>query len=56
MKIKMRVNFMDWKKGDVVDLPQERADQYLRLEVCEIPAKKTAKAPGNKMATGAKKK
>ena len=54
IKLKMRVNFMDWKKGDIVELPKERADQYLRLKVCEI--NKAAKAPRNKMVTGAKNK
>jgi hypothetical protein len=58
MKIKFGVRFMDWKPNDVVELPKERAEQYLRLKVAKIhkPPAKRKKAPRNKMVTGVKNK
>lgn len=48
------VRFMDWRKGDKVELKKRLADKYIGMGVCEkvrIPAKrKSTKPPSNKRA------
>lgn len=61
MKVKFKVKFMDWDKGDTATLKNEDADRYISvLGVCEKvtpPGKRKAKAaPENKMVKGAANK
>jgi hypothetical protein len=59
MRVEFVVSFMDWKRGDVADLPKDLAERYIgRMGVAKVhkpPAKRT-KAPRNKMVAGSKNK
>ena len=52
MEVLFKVRFMDWRKGDKVDLKQKFADKYIALGVCtkaRSPAKRK-QPPKNRKA------
>lgn len=54
MKVKFVVDFMDWKKGDIADLPKDLAGRYAdKMKVAKVhkPAAKRSRSPKNRMAT-----
>jgi hypothetical protein len=59
MRVEFVVSFMDWKRGDVADLPKDLAERYIgRMGVATVhkPPAKRAKALRNKMETGSSNK
>jgi hypothetical protein len=53
MKVRMKVKFMDWEKGDTPDLRKEVANRYIQMGVCSaVQTRKRKAAPKDKMVTG----
>jgi len=50
MKIKFKVKFMDWEKGEVADIPDRLAERYIAASTA-VKATKNKAAPRNKRAT-----
>lgn len=58
-EVQFKVRFMDWRKGDKVELKNRFADKYLNMGVCskvKPPKRKNTKPPSNKKAVASNNK
>ena len=58
-EVRFGVRFMDWRKGDKVELKKRFADKYIGMGVCKKvspPKRKRTKPPSNKMAAASNNK
>lgn len=59
-EVRFKVRFMDWRKGDKVELKNRFADKYIGMGVCAKAKprvqRKNTKPPSNKQAAASNNK